>query len=40
MPGLARVAKIAREAMPDLWPYVNLFPYRVSVERLGTATYD
>lgn len=40
MPGLARVAKIAREAMPGMWPYVNLFPYRVSQERLGVDTYD
>ena len=40
MPGLARVAKIARDAMPGMWPYVNLFPYRVSAERLGTDTYD
>src|ERR1039458_726364 len=40
MPGLARVAKIARDAMPGMWPYVNLFPYRVSPERLGTDTYD
>jgi hypothetical protein len=40
MPGLARVAKIAREAMPGMWPYVNLFPYRVSPGRLGTDTYD
>jgi hypothetical protein len=40
MPGLARVANIARERMPGMWPYVNLFPYRVSPERLGTDTYD
>ena len=40
MPGLARVAKIAREAMPGRWPYINLFPYRVSPELLGTGTYD
>ena len=40
MPGLARVAQIAREAMPGMWPYVNLFPYRVSPQRLGTDTYD
>jgi hypothetical protein len=40
MPGLARVAKIARDRMPGMWPYVNLFPYRVSAERLGTDTYD
>ena len=40
MPGLGRVAKIAREIMPGKWPYVNLFPYRVSPERLGTESYD
>jgi len=40
MPGLARVAKIAREMMPDKWPYVNLFPYRVNAARLGTDNYD
>lgn len=40
MPGLAHVAKMVREAAPGLWPYVNLFPYRVSPERLGTDTYD
>ncbi|HTQ56310.1 MAG TPA: hypothetical protein VMI94_17700 [Bryobacteraceae bacterium] len=40
MPALARVAHIAREAMPGTWPYVNLFPYRVSPERLGTDSYD
>ena len=40
MPGLARVAKMVRESMPDWWPYVNLFPYRVSAERLGTDSYD
>ena len=26
--------------MPDKWPYVNLFPYRVSAARLGTSDYD
>lgn len=40
MPGLARVANIAREMMPDKWPYVNLFPYRVNPARLGTDSYD
>jgi len=40
MPGLARVARIARDAMPGWWPYVNLFPYRVSPQRLGTDSYD
>jgi hypothetical protein len=40
MPGLAHVANLARERMPGMWPYVNLFPYRVSSERLGTDTYD
>jgi hypothetical protein len=40
MPGLAKVAAILREAMPDKWPYVNLFPSRVSTERVGVATYE
>jgi hypothetical protein len=40
MPGLGKVAGILREAMPDRWPYVNLFPYRVSPQTLGTADYD
>ncbi len=40
MPGLGRVAAILTEVMPGKWPYVNLFPYRVSPERLGTPTYD
>ena len=40
MPGLGRVAAILRQAMPDKWPYVNLFPYRVSLDRLGTPSYD
>ncbi|MBI3697099.1 MAG: hypothetical protein HY238_19970 [Acidobacteria bacterium] len=40
MPGLGRVAAVLREAMPELWPYVNLFPYRVTPDRLGTADYD
>lgn len=40
MPGLGRVAKLAREAMPGLWPYVNLFPYRVPAQLLGTDSYD
>jgi hypothetical protein len=39
MPGLGRVARMMREAMPRLWPYVNLFPYRVSADRLGTPDY-
>jgi len=29
-----------RDAMPDKWPYVNLFPYRVPPSRLGTSDYD
>jgi len=40
MPGLGRVAALLREALPGAWPYVNLFPYRVSPERLGTPSYD
>src|SRR5439155_7673603 len=40
MPGLGRVAALLREAMPDKWPYVNLFPYRVSPQMLGVSDYD
>ncbi|MBI3667866.1 MAG: hypothetical protein HY236_16820, partial [Acidobacteria bacterium] len=40
MPGLGKVAAILRQAMPEKWPYVNLVPYRVSPERLGTPSYD
>ena len=38
MPGMGKVAALLRAAMPDKWPYVNLFPYRVTAGRLGTAT--
>jgi hypothetical protein len=40
IPALARVTAIARQAMPGKWPYVNLFPYRVSPDRVGTDSYD
>jgi hypothetical protein len=40
MPGLGKVAQMLRESMPALWPYVNLFPYRVNAARLGTSDYD
>ena len=40
MPGLGRLAGLLRQAMPDKWPYVNLFPYRVSPKTLGTSDYD
>jgi hypothetical protein len=40
MPGLGRLARLLRETMPDKWPYVNLFPYRISPDRLGTTDYD
>jgi hypothetical protein len=40
MPGLGRLAALIHEAMPEMWPYVNLFPSRVSAERLGTNDYD
>ncbi|HWR54230.1 MAG TPA: hypothetical protein VN428_24195 [Bryobacteraceae bacterium] len=36
MPAMGRVSKILKELAPDKWPYVNLFPYRVSQERMGT----
>ncbi len=40
MPGLGRLAAMLRKAMPEKWPYVNLFPYRVPPQRLGTSDYD
>jgi len=40
MPGLGRLAALVRDAMPGKWPYVNLFPYRVSAATLGTSDYD
>jgi hypothetical protein len=40
MPGLGKLAMLLREAMPDKWPYVNLFPYRVAPKILGTSDYD
>jgi hypothetical protein len=40
MPGLGEIATLLRDAMPEKWPYVNLFPYRVSPAVLGTRDYD
>jgi hypothetical protein len=40
MPGLGKLANLLREEMPDKWPYVNLFPYRVAPAVLGTSDYD
>jgi len=40
MAGLGKMAAMLREAMPGKWPYVNLYPYRVSPSRLGTSDYD
>lgn len=40
MPGLGRMAALLREAMPDLWPYVNLLPYHVSPAMIGNIDYD
>jgi hypothetical protein len=40
MPSLALVARLIQEYMPGKWPYVNLFPVRVSAERMGVPTYD
>lgn len=39
MPGLGRVASLLRELAPAKTTYVNLFPHRVSRERLG-ADYE
>lgn len=40
MPGMGKVAALLREAMPEKWPYVNLFPYRVGREALGGSDYE
>jgi hypothetical protein len=40
MPSLALVAGLIQEYMPGKWPYVNLFPVRVSADRMGVANYD
>jgi hypothetical protein len=40
MPGLGVIANLLHQELPDLWPYVNLFPYRVSPAVLGTGDYD
>jgi hypothetical protein len=40
MPALGKLSSMLKESMPGLWPYVNLFPYRVSAARLGTSDYD
>lgn len=39
MPSLALVARLIQEYMPGKWPYVNLFPVRVSADRMGVANY-
>ncbi len=40
MPSLGLVARIIQEYMPGKWPYVNLFPVRVTPDRMGTAKYE
>jgi hypothetical protein len=40
MPSLGLVARLMREYLPGKWPYVNLFPVRVSADRMGTPTYQ
>jgi hypothetical protein len=39
MPSLGLVARLLREYFPGKWPYVNLFPVRVTSDRMGTDTY-
>lgn len=40
MPAMGRVSRILKELAPSKWPYVNLFPYRVSKERMGVDDWD
>jgi hypothetical protein len=39
MPSLSLVARTIQEYMPGKWPYVNLFPVRVTPDRMGVPTY-
>jgi hypothetical protein len=40
MPGLGRVAAVVKEALPDRWSYVNLYPIYASAQQLGTPNYE
>ncbi len=40
MPGLGRVAALIKEALPNHWSYVNLFPTYANEKQLGTADYE
>ncbi len=40
MPGMGKVAAMLHEAIPDMLPYVNLFPYRGGSAAMGTSSYD
>jgi hypothetical protein len=40
MPGLGRVAALVKEALPNRWPYVNLFPTYATTQQLGSADYE
>jgi hypothetical protein len=40
MPGLGRIAALLREAAPERWPYVNLFPIYATPAQLGTKDYE
>lgn len=39
MPGLAEVVSAVRQAAPNAWSYINLFPNYASESQLGTPTY-
>ena len=40
MPSLGLVSKLIQEYFPGKLPYVNLFPVRVSAERVGVSSYE
>jgi hypothetical protein len=40
MPGLGRVASLLMEALPEEWPYVNLFPTYATTTQLGAPDYE
>lgn len=40
LPGLGKVAGILKQQMPELWPFVNGFPFNASRAQIGAMSYD
>jgi hypothetical protein len=39
LPGLGEVARVLKQHMPGLWPYVNAFPFNAGRARIGAMSY-